>query len=199
MVGSNDTKGVRAETAAERAALVIHSQETVPNSLREFLRRMEGMLAHVSVEDERPAIIVDLDETLISNMYHVRSADGTWSVGEAAFGVSPDARLSPAYPCGQEVMHRLAARGVAIFYVTGRIATREMRQITKEELADFPEGAVVMREDPNMSSAKCKSIARRKLQLRGHRLLAAIGDQAGDLGPEAELNWAVPNPFYVVD
>ena len=159
-------------------------------------RHLEDELAR-GVEG-RPAMVLDIDETSLSNWEYLASALCA-PVSEfdefAALGVSP--ALEPVLD-----LYRWAVeRGVTVFFVTGR---REwMREPTERNLreAGFTSyGDVFLRPTEEQGSwHNYKEEARKTLTDAGYDVLLNMGDQPADLaGGYARHSLLIPNPFYVV-
>jgi len=159
-----------------------------------------------------PAIVLDIDETSLSNWTEILADD---------FGYIPDGECSslPNGPCGDRAWELSAqapalaptlalfnaakARGVAIFFITGRSGDEALRAATEKNLrAAGYEGwtELVMRPagSHTASAADYKAPERAKIATR-FTIIANIGDQKSDLdGGYAERSFRVPNPFYYI-
>jgi predicted secreted acid phosphatase len=96
------------------------------------------------------------------------------------------------------------AKGVAVFFVTGRRDDDVQRQATIKNLTDAGyEGwaGLSMRppDDRNASVVPYKSGERAKIAAQGYTIIANVGDQCSDLeGGYAERAYKVPDPFYFI-
>jgi predicted secreted acid phosphatase len=152
-------------------------------------------------EGEKLAIVLDIDETALSNWASMQAND---------FGYIPDrwkawvnkAEATAIAPVRE--VYRVARSGdVAVFFITGR--SEDQRRGT--ELNLFREGyddfaQLIMRpsDAEKRSAAAFKTEVRQKLTERGFTLIANIGDQESDLtGGFAEKTFKLPNPFYRTD
>lgn len=161
----------------------------------------------------RPALVLDIDETSLSNwavMYHNDFAyfrDGecdlnspracgqaAWEKGEAAPAIAPTLALFNA----------AKAHGVAVFFVTGRREKAEESAATEANLrkAGYDGWAGIYLRPPEShetSVAIFKSGARAKIEAQGYHIIANVGDQQSDLAlGHAERSFKLPNPFYYV-
>jgi acid phosphatase len=155
------------------------------------------------------AMVVDVDETALSNLPSLRAND-------YGFVVRGPCDL-PAGPCGLVAwigmaqadairpvlaLTRLAqARGVAVFFLTGR--PERMRAPTERNLraAGYEWTGVILKPDAltTAGAAEFKAPERRKLVDQGYTIIVNIGDQMSDLeGGFAERTYKLPNPFYFV-
>lgn len=153
------------------------------------------------------AIVVDLDETAISNLEMMRLNDYGWLVNgpcDLERGPCPIrawTELSRGEPIKPVLdLTRLArARGVAVFIVTGR--REEYRSATERMLrnAGYEWTRLILKPDglEVQSAAEFKAPERKKIAGEGYTILLNIGDQESDLdGGFAERTFKLPNPFY---
>src|SRR5215813_7827584 len=162
-------------------------------------------------EVSRPAIVLDIDETSLSNFVQILASDfGYFDAGRCD--------LLPKGPCGwraweesgraEAIAPTLAlynaakVRGVAVFFITGRSDEDARRDWTITNLRaagyDDWDGLVMRSASTNqMTVAAYKSAERAKIAARGYTIIANVGDQRSDLdGGYAERAYKVPNPFY---
>jgi len=155
------------------------------------------------------AIVLDVDETALSNLPSLRAND--WG-----FIVSGPCDL-PRGPCGLGAwiamarsepirpvlaLARLAReRGVAVFFLTGR--PERLRAATERNLqaAGYEWTGVRLKPDAlnTQSAVEFKAPERKKLVDEGYTIIVNMGDQMSDLeGGFAERTYKLPNPFYFV-
>lgn len=145
------------------------------------------------------AVVFDLDETLLSNLHHMREMD---------FGYVPrlwdewvaEADASPIAPV-REVYLAARAHDLAIIFITGR-KTTDQPGTEKNLRAVGLGGYTRVFYKPNGyvgTTESFKTATRRKLvEEEGYTIIANIGDQASDLaGGYAERTFKLPNPFYI--
>lgn len=146
---------------------------------------------------EKLALVLDIDETVLSGLGEMRAVD---------FGYVPDrwddwARRAdaPAIPVMREVYRAARARGVAVFYITGRreyLREATTANLRGEDLGDFV--ALHLRPDDFTGlTQEFKTATRQRITADGYTIIANIGDQESDLaGGFAERTFKLPNPFY---
>jgi acid phosphatase len=155
------------------------------------------------------AIVVDIDETALSNLPSIRANDyGFIIAGPCDLPRGPCglftwigmARAEPIRPVLALV--RLAReRGVAVFFLTGR--PERLRAATEANLraAGYEWTGLLLKPDDltTKSAADFKAPERKKLQDQGYTVIVNIGDQMSDLdGGFAERTYKLPNPFYFI-
>ena len=156
----------------------------------------------------KPALVLDIDETSLSNwavMVHndfayFREGDCDLSAhsacGQAAWEAS---EAAPAIAPTRDLFDLAKARGVAVFFVTGR--GEGERAITEANLRkagyDGWTGLFMRPPESRGLMETYKSAARAKIEALGYRIIANVGDQQSDLAlGHAERAFKLPNPFY---
>jgi acid phosphatase len=162
----------------------------------------------------RPAVVLDIDETSLSNWPDIDADDFGFIEG----GTCP---LQPKMPCGfaawikkgkaakiqptLQLFNALLAKHVAVFFVTGRRDSQLKVTVRNLRRAGFKNWAGLMTrpdEDKAKSIVPFKSGQRAAIE-RGkepYTIIANIGDQQSDLdGGHAECTFKMPNPFYFIE
>jgi hypothetical protein len=161
----------------------------------------------------KPAIVLDVDETALSNWRQMLAND---------FGyiVEGPCDMQPNFACGVRAWELSAQaevikptlslfkaarrKGVAIFFITGRTDGAEARAALEANLraAGYEGWSELIMRPPGtrtVSAAAFKAAERAKIEKRGYRIIANVGDQRSDLtGGHAERRFRVPNPFYFI-
>lgn len=144
------------------------------------------------------AIVFDLDETLLSNFRHMRSMDLGYVPAMWEKWID-DADAPPIAPVAD--IYRLArARGVAVFYLTGRRERDRPATEKNLQLAGLGDYAALHCKpgDYQGTTQSFKTATRRRITEQGYTIIANIGDQQSDLdGGYAERTFKLPNPFYL--
>jgi hypothetical protein len=169
----------------------------------------------------RPAIVLDIDETSLSNweqIYHNQFAyfpsgncdlksiapcgQRDWELAAGAVAVAPTLSLTKSL---KEIRGKDNSE-VAYFFVTGRYDDPFERLATEWNLRKVGyEGwrQLFMRPESSRSDrfVSCyKTGARGQIEAQGFTVIANIGDQLSDLvGEHAEKKFRVPNPFYFIN
>lgn len=157
----------------------------------------------------RPAIVLDIDETSLSNWQAYRANDwarilhGPCDLEHGPCGIRQWQGMgrSVALPATRDLVARARALGVAVFFVTGR--PPELREATERNLREqgFTWDGVMLlpkRDGHHFPSAvDFKAPERRRIAERGYTILLSMGDQQSDLdGGYAERTFKLPNPVY---
>ena len=170
------------QTAAERLAGSLQTFRSAKQALDNALADSSwSALPGQDVQGKRPAIIVDVDETVLDNTaYEARMIlDGTkYPEGWVNWGKEA---VATEVPGAKDFLNYAASKGVTIFYVTNRVI--ELKESTKKNLTklDIPwdQGidTVLMRGENNWDSNKGP---RRELIGEKYRVLLMVGDNLGD-------------------
>ena len=164
-------------------------------------------------EVDKPAVVLDIDETSLSNweVIHrndfayipagacdkdIHSACGqrAWELSGMAVAIEPTLGLYNA----------AKARSVAVFFITGRYDDPVLRAATEENLRkvgyrDWNELFLRPRSTEGSPVAEYKKVTRAGIEAAGYTIIANVGDQDSDLADGyAEKAFKVPNPFYFI-
>jgi hypothetical protein len=171
-----------------------------------------------------PAIVLDIDETSVSNWLRIKMDDFGYIHGETcdeqraldknppACGVEGYDRNAdaPALKATLELFNLAKCNGqspctkIAVFFVTGRYDEGEQKHWTESLLknAGYADWDGLYFRDPKTKGrpvSEHKIKAREDIEARGFTIIANIGDQESDLvGGHAERAFKVPNPFYFI-
>jgi len=155
------------------------------------------------------AIVLDIDETALSNLPSLRANDygfiisGPCDLPRGPCGLLAWIGMARAEPINPFLtLARLARqRGVAVFFLTGR--PERLRAATERNLrgAGYEWTGVLLKPDAlnTQSAVEFKAPERKKLVDQGYTIIVNMGDQISDLeGGFAERTYKLPNPFYFV-
>lgn len=195
----------------ETKALAYHDSGAYMRDLTAVDDQAADWLAAEAPKTKKPALVLDIDETSLSNWEEIK-ANG--------FGFFPGGTCDrlPAGPCGFEAWTQSASAdaiaptlrlfaiartlGVAVFFVTGRSET--MTRQTAENLSRVGyRGWAGLTLEPAgshfASAADFKAPIRSSIEAQGYTILATVGDQRSDLvGGHALRGFLLPNPFYFI-
>lgn len=155
----------------------------------------------------RPAIVLDIDETALSNWraYRVnhwaRILQGDCNLERGPCNIRAWQAMgqSPALMPTRRLVDRARQLTVAVFFITGRPG--ELREVTERNLRDQGytwNGVYLLPADKTFTrGADFKSAIRQRLTEEGYTILLSMGDQQSDLdGGFAERTYKLPNPVY---
>ena len=151
--------------------------------------------------DQKLAILLDIDETALSNWPQLFAAEfcydpavwNTWVMKAEAEALDP---ILAIYKRAREL-------GYAVFLLSGRAESqreatdanlRAIGYTDFEELILKPAGTVVN------SAVEYKAPVRQRIESQGWTIVLNVGDQQSDLdGGFAEKTIKLPNPFYFIE
>ena len=188
------------QTAAERLAGSLQTFRSAKQALDNALADSSwSALPGQAVYGKKPAIIVDVDETVLDNTaYEARMIlDGTkYPEGWVSWGKEAAATEVPG---AKDFLNYAASKDVTIFYVTNRVV--ELKEATKKNLTklgmpwDQTKDTVLMRGENNWGSDKGP---RRTLVGNEYRVLLMIGDNLGDFVDAKDNNLNPSNRKNIV-
>jgi acid phosphatase len=169
--------------------------------------RAQDWLEQRSKSAKKPAIVLDIDETSLSNWpaYRVngwgRVVNGPCDLKQGPCGLRAWQGLgtSQALVPTRELARRAHALGVAVFFISGR--PPNLRDATERNLREQgydATGVILLPEGAHFKSAvDFKAQERRKIAAQGYTIILSMGDQESDLaGGYAERTFKLPNPVY---
>jgi 5'-nucleotidase (lipoprotein e(P4) family) len=173
------------QTAAERLAGSLQTFRSAKQALDNALADPTwSALPGQDIQGKKPAIIVDVDETVLDNTaYEARMIlDGTkYPEGWVSWGKEAAASEVPG---AKDFLNYAAAKGVTIFYVTNRVA--ELKEATKKNLTKL---GIHWDSDKG---------PRRTLVGNEYRVLLMAGDNLGDFVDAKENNLSPSNRANIV-
>jgi HAD superfamily, subfamily IIIB (Acid phosphatase) len=147
------------------------------------------------------AMVLDIDETSLSNYANLAQTNFTNAVGQLAIGVvtASDPPIQPTL----DLYNFAKSHGVAVFFITGRPATIPLvRTQTEANLhsAGYQDwDGLILNPTPGGSAIPYKSGERAKIEQQGYDIAVNVGDQESDLrGGHADQAFKLPNPFYFI-
>jgi len=174
---ATDTREPRAPAPPERI-VAYHESGAWERDITAIVERARRFLAARTTR--RAAIVLDIDDTSLSSYACLEAVGFDRERARCA-----ESGGLPAIPQTRELYRFARARGVTVFFITGR---RE--QLRAATLANLQAAA---RKDG------WKARERRALSRRGHRIVVNLGDQHSDLdGGHALRTFKLPNPMYVI-
>ena len=196
---------------AKRAARAYHDSGAYARDLAVVATEARSWLSERARQVSRPALVLDIDETALSNWEVIQRDDFGRIIGGPC-------RALPEGPCGWatwdllgrdpaleptlRLFQQARASGVSVFLITGR--PESQRAATERNLRiagyDGYEHLFMVPNGRSYSSAvEFKTPVRAGIERLGHKIIANVGDQPSDLnGGHAERSFLLPNPFYRV-
>lgn len=158
-------------------------------------------------EARRPAIVLDVDETALSNWpafrvnHWARILQGDCNLERGPCNIRAWQAMgrSPALAPTLDLVRRARQLGVAVFFITGR--GDELRETTERNLRDqgfaFEQLFLLPSDRTFTNGTQFKAPIRQRLAAEGYTIILTMGDQQSDLdGGYAERTFRLPNPVY---
>jgi acid phosphatase len=164
-------------------------------------------------EVSKPALVLDIDETSLSNLPQELSTDfgyipnipnpkcAALPKGPCGFNDWVLAGLAKAIPGALDLFKSAKAHGVGVFFITGRHAIEADATVKNLKAAGYEgwAGLVLRPANDNRTVVAYKSGERAKIAAHGYTIIVNVGDQQSDLeGGYAERAYKLPNPFYYI-
>jgi len=182
------------------------------------MRYLDYRLEHPNRSGERLAIVVDIDDTALSNWVYIRETDFVYNRSTIMEWWKKE--QDPAIPGTLALVQHAMERNVAVFLISGR--PEAIRKYTEENLqvAGYPvasikaTGGIFLKAAPGDPDNPCgfKSLRRRGIAEKGFTIILNVGDQYSDLEScdpagrrltgtisfRGERLVKLPNPFYCI-
>jgi len=160
-----------------------------------FLRRRA---AH-SAPHQKLAMVLDIDETSLSNYQEMLAADFAYNT--TAFDAWVNTAQAPAIPGTLRLYRESQRLGVSVFFITGRPEQQRAateRDLTTQGFQNWQQLTLRQPSETSETAEVYKSHARAQIVAQGYKIVLNVGDQWSDLKgkPEAELSVKYPDPFY---
>jgi predicted secreted acid phosphatase len=196
---------------AKITALLYHDSGAYARDLAKVADRAARWITERAAGVRRPALVLDIDETALSNWEVIKLDD---------FGRPIAGPCDPASgaPCGWAAWDQLGrdpaieptlrvfrmarAGNVTVFFITGR--PEDQRTATERNLRTAGFGGyarlfMVPNGSHFASASDFKMPVREEIEQLGYTIIANVGDQPSDLlRGHAERRYLLPNPFYRV-
>jgi hypothetical protein len=164
------------------------------------VRALRRAAARCGCHKPKPSMVLDIDETSLSNYQYISQNNFTGVLGGLALAVAA-ANDPPIQPTLD--LYRFArSKGVAVFFITGRPDNiPQVREQTRTNLesAGYHNWAGLSLNPGGLGTVEYKSGQRAAIESRDYRIIANVGDQESDLqGGHADRGFKLPNPFYFI-
>ena len=170
------------------------SGEWKADTVRQVRRARAVLRRHL--DDRRPAIVLDIDDTSLSNYGCLKAVGFDRAAADCAADL-------PAIPQTLRLYRYARRHHVAVFFVTGRRARARDDTVDNLRAEGYTRWkGLRMRPDDQPASRRdgWKARTRRAIERRGYRIVVNVGDQRSDLdGGHALRRFKLPNPMYVIE
>jgi acid phosphatase len=174
-------------------------EKDITNVINSAMRYLKIALAH-SNDNKKPAMILDIDETALSNYPDMIKMHfgGTFKQMQEAAAQGIDPAIKPTL----ELYKFAKAHNVAVFFITGRKEMERNATAANLEKVGYTgwDGLILRsKEYEQAPAATYKSAMRKQITDQGYDIIINVGDQKSDLaGPYTGKNFKLPDPFYYI-
>jgi acid phosphatase len=151
---------------------------------------------------QKLTVIFDIDETVLSNLPHMKKAD--WGYQPSSWDAWVAEADAPVLPPVRDVYGTALSLGYKIFFLSGRTEADRAataRNLRKEGMGTYEKLILRPRKGtaPYVDAVVFKTDVRKKLTEEGYTVVASFGDQESDIqGGYLERGFKLPNPFYKI-
>lgn len=148
---------------------------------------------------EKLALLLDIDETTLSNWDEMLQAGFAWD--SKTFNAWVESARAPAIPATQRIVKEAQRLGVNVIFLTGRAENQRSateRNLRAQGFDGWRELILRSKAEAGQTAQEYKSAERARIAAEGYRIVLNVGDQWSDLrgSPEAEYSVKYPDPFY---
>jgi len=174
-----------------------HDQDVQADRALAFLRQRA---AHRHAQ-EKLALILDIDETTLSNYQEEVGAD--FAYNKPVFDAWIETAQAPAIPGTLRLYKEAQRLGVSILFITGRDEAQRPateRNLRAQGFDNWQELVMRPADHGTQTIGEFKQAARSQMAAKGYTLALNVGDQWSDLRgkPEAEYSVKYPDPYYFI-
>lgn len=188
---------------AKQQAIAYHDSGQYEKDLASVIKKAQNyinMEVAQAKKTQKLAIVLDIDETSLSNYRHLYERD---------FANNPQVIHSEILKADAPVIQPMLSlykdaikKGVKVFFITGRSDLERQATIQNLQRAGYKgwSGLYLNNDYQSKRSASVfKSKARATIEKQGYTIIASIGDQCSDItGGHNKKGFKLPNPYYYV-
>jgi predicted secreted acid phosphatase len=197
LVGADGTVGA---DDYDSALKTYHDSGDYSADLRAVDQRARQYLLKRAATTRKPALVLDIDETSLSNYKYISASNFGGTLGALALGVA-NADDPPVYPT-LNLFRAARQNGVAVFFITGRpdnIPGVRSQTVANLQSAGYEGWAGLSLNPGGLATVPYKRGERAKIERNGYHIVANVGDQESDLqGGHADRAFKLPNPYYFI-
>jgi predicted secreted acid phosphatase len=196
---------------AGTAARSYHDSGAYQRDLQIVANHAASWIESRAANAQRPALVLDIDETALSNWEIIKRDDfgrpiagpaDIASAGPWGWAAWDQLARDPAIEPTLEVYRTARSANVAVFFITGRPESQRVateRNLRAAGYKDYAKLFMVPNGAHFASAVDFKTPVRIEIERMGYTIIANMGDQPSDLlGGHAEKKFLLPDPFYRV-
>lgn len=178
-----------------------HDSGQYEKDISQVVNSALSYLKHHMYQVKKPAIVLDIDETALSNFPAMQelSFGGTLEDIQRRENEGNDPVIKPVL----KLYYFARRHRIATFFISSRPEHERQSTIRNLRQAGYTawEGLILKPTAYTKQSAvKFKSAMRKKVVDQGYQIILNIGDQSSDLaGGYAMRSYKLPNPYYLIN
>ena len=181
-----------------------HDSGDYADDLETIAAQAEDCMLAALPDATKPALVLDIDETALSNYDWMVSVDFLRTsplLGEL-FTAHANTSAIPPIEATLDLYRTARTNGIDVFFITGR--GERLREVTEANLVnagytDFAEAYFSPPDYADPSIVPFKSGIRAEIEAQGYTIIANVGDQNSDLqGGHGGCPHKLADPFYYI-
>lgn len=168
--------------------------------MKSAMQTLKQRVAENKSNKKKLAIILDIDETSLSNYNDMRHLNFGGTIEQIQ--LAEDQGQDPAIESTLKLYQYAKAHQIAVIFITGRHENEREATARNLQTAGYENwDGLILRDGEYTKSpaAVYKTAMRKKLTKEGYDIILNIGDQTSDLeGGYADKTYKLPNPYYFI-
>lgn len=174
-------------------------QQVIASAKHDIIK--QAQLNQKRKNQKKLAVVLDIDETSISNYGHILTLD--FGFNKQKWEHNMMLANAPAIKPMLSLYKTALNHHIAVFFVTGRSVHLKDATIKNLKTSGYAtwNGIYFRPNDYKQKSISLfKTQSREDITKKGYTIIASIGDQASDFeGGYSEHNYKLPNPYYKIN
>ncbi|MEI6094017.1 MAG: HAD family acid phosphatase [Gammaproteobacteria bacterium] len=166
----------------------------VATQATDYIQKEVALNQH-QTSPKRLAIVLDIDETSLSNYANMQQDD--FANNPAKISEELLAAEEPAIQPMLDLYQQAVQNDIAVFFITGRDQSFRDATIQNLRAAGYTQWSGLSFKNGKIPTIAYKTAERAKISQQGYTIIASFGDQDSDfVGGYAQRTFKLPNPFY---
>lgn len=174
--------------------------QDVSQTVTEAMQYLKARIAEKSFDNKKPAIVLDIDETSLSN--YPNMAEMGFGGNKKQISQAEMKANDPAIKSTLALYQYAKANQVAVFFITGRHEEARTATVKNLKAAGYTDwNGLTFRSGPYLKAtvSDYKSAIRKQITEQGYDIVLNMGDQQSDLnGGYADKSYKLSNPYYFI-
>jgi hypothetical protein len=162
------------------------------------------MKSQLEAKPTKPALMLDVDETALSNMWKVLQEPNLAGNGDVR-NASAETGDDTVIEATQKLYKEAIANNITVFFMSAR--SNSERDFTADNLKSTGytqyERLILATNGSTLGAGEYKTDNREKLRAEGWTIITNVGDQFSDINasdgsPDEPCSYKLPNPYYFI-